>query len=58
MVDSNVYLDWWADHAPYVYLGLAKVTQALASFKEFPVRQKPDSWNLEKIAENMQKITR
>jgi arylsulfatase len=58
MVDSNVYLDWWADHAPYVYLGLAKVTQALASFKEFPVRQKPDSWNLDKIAENMQKITR
>jgi len=52
--DSNTYNEWWEYNAPYVYLGLATVTQALDSFKEFPPTQKPDSWNLDKIADKLQ----
>ena len=56
--DSNNYNEWWSDRAPYVYLSLAKATMALQSFKEFPVRQKPDSWNLDKMVEKLQKMSK
>ena len=49
--DANTYNEWWADHAAQVYLSFAVATQALETFKEFPVRQKPDSWNLDKLVE-------
>ena len=56
--DSNNYNEWWSDRAPYVYLSLAKATMVLQSFKQFPVRQKPDSWNLDKMVEKLQKMSK
>jgi arylsulfatase len=55
--NANMYNEWWADRAPYIYLSLATVNQALQTLKEFPQRQKPDSWNLEEIADQLQEST-
>ena len=54
--DSNTYNEWWEEHAPYVYMALAKTMKVLQTLKEFPVRQKPDSWNLDKMVEKMQRL--
>lgn len=52
--DANIYNEWWSDHAAQVYLSFAVAAQALQTFEEFPVRQKPDSWNLDKLVEMLQ----
>jgi arylsulfatase len=56
-IGSNTYNEWWEYNAPYIYLGLATVTQALESVKEFPPTQKPDSWNLDEIVMRLQEGT-
>jgi arylsulfatase len=52
--DANTYNEWWSDHAAQVYLSFAVAAQALETFKEFPVRQKPDSWNLDNLVKMLQ----
>lgn len=54
MVTSNTYYDWVLDHA---YLGVpaqAIVGQFLSTFKEFPPRQKPASFSLDKVLEQLE----
>ena len=54
-IDSNVYNEWWEEHAPYIYLAQARMAKAVATLAEFPPRQKPASFNMDKILENLEK---
>jgi len=52
--NSNTYWDWWMDH---VFLGVPAqtfVAQQIQSFKDFPPRQKPASFNLDRVMEQLQ----
>ena len=52
-VTSNTYYDWILDHAYLVVPAQAYVGQYLASFKEFPPRQKAASFNLARVLEQL-----
>ena len=41
------------DKVPQGYLGLATTQQFLATFKEYPPSQRPDSWSIDKLTEGM-----
>ena len=43
------YDSWFLEHVPYQYGAVALVSQWLQSFKEFPIRQKPASFNLDEV---------
>jgi arylsulfatase A-like enzyme len=51
---SNSYWSWFIDHVPQINLGLALIQPFLASFKEFPPRQKAASFTLDQAMEKMQ----
>lgn len=54
-ITSNTYYDWQIDHA---FLGVPTqqyVAQFLASFKEFPPRQKAASFSIDQIVEQLQR---
>jgi arylsulfatase A-like enzyme len=51
--NSNTYWDWMIDKAPQFYLGAARTQQFLATFKEYPPSQTPDSWSIDKLTEEM-----
>jgi arylsulfatase len=54
MVTSNTYDDWFLDR-PYLLLpAAAYVGQFLQTFKEYPPRQKPGSFNLGDAMEQLQ----
>jgi arylsulfatase len=55
--NSNAYWDWWFDHIPALYVAQALTTEQIQSFKEFPPRQKPASFNLDRVLEKMQEAT-
>ena len=42
---SNTYWDWIMNHVPQVYQGMEVVPKFLATFKEFPPRSVPPSFN-------------
>lgn len=48
---SNTYWDWTLDHAPQMYLGMEYVSGFAASFKDFPPRSFPPSFNPANIIE-------
>ncbi|ESU19808.1 sulfatase [Flavobacterium enshiense DK69] len=48
---SNTYWDWTLNHAPQMYLGMGYVSDFAASFKEFPPRSFPPSFNPANIIE-------
>jgi arylsulfatase A-like enzyme len=53
-ITSNTYYDWLLDHVYLMVPAQAYVGQFLASFKEFPQRQKADSFNLDSVLRKMQ----
>jgi len=53
-VTSNTDFDWLMDSAFIVLAAAALVTQFLATFKEFPPRQKAASFNLDDVLEKLQ----
>jgi arylsulfatase len=53
-ITSNTYYDWWMDHVFLLVPAQAYVGQFLATFKEFPQRQKSDSFNLDSVLRKMQ----
>ena len=53
-ITSNTYYDWLLDHAFTLVPAQAHVGQFLATFKEFPPRQKAASFNLEGVMEQLQ----
>jgi arylsulfatase A-like enzyme len=44
-ITSNTYWDWIMNHVPQVYQGMEGVTNFIVSFKEFPPRSVPQSFN-------------
>jgi arylsulfatase len=44
-ITSNTYWDWIMNHVPQVCQGMEGVSDFLASFKEFPPRSAPPSFN-------------
>ena len=52
--NSNTYYDWYMDHAFVLVPAQAYVAENLQSFHEFPPRQKPASFNLSRVLENLQ----
>jgi arylsulfatase A-like enzyme len=51
--NSNVYWDWLIDHVPQLYLMQAVVAQEIDGFVKFPPRQKPASFNLDSVLEQV-----
>jgi arylsulfatase len=55
--NSNTYWDWWFDHIPAMYVAQALTAEQIQTFKDFPPRQKPASFNLDRVLEKMQEAT-
>ena len=53
MVTSNTYDDWFLDRVYLLVPAQAYVAEFLATFKEYPPRQKPGSFNLEQVMEKL-----
>jgi len=53
-ITSNTYYDWLLDRAFLLVPAQAYVANFLATFKDFPPRQKPASFSLEKVMQKMQ----
>ncbi|PWB51943.1 MAG: arylsulfatase [Anaerolineales bacterium] len=49
--NSNTYYDWMVKHIYMLYPAAALFQQQIQTFKEFPPRQKPGAFNLERILE-------
>jgi arylsulfatase len=52
--NSNTYWDWVSDHAFVLVPAQAYVEELGASFKTFPPRQKPASFNLDRVMEELE----
>jgi arylsulfatase len=52
-VTSNTYYDWSLDHAFMVVPAQAYVSEFLATFKDYPQRQKAASFNLDDVLQKM-----
>ncbi|MGB5214934.1 MAG: arylsulfatase [Anderseniella sp.] len=52
--NSNGYWDWVVDRAFCIYAMQTLVAEQIVSFKKFPPRQKPASFNLDAVMEKMQ----
>jgi len=52
--NSNTYWDWLISHAYLIYGMQALVAEQIESFKKFPPRQKPGSFNLDSVLESLQ----
>ena len=56
--DTSIYYnDWFTKHVPYQYAASALVGQWLQSFKEYPIRQKPASFNLDEVMRKLSSPT-
>ena len=53
--NSNTYFDWMVDHVPQLYLCQAVVAGEISTFAKFPPRQKPASFNLDEVLEQVSK---
>ncbi|MBN2107688.1 MAG: sulfatase-like hydrolase/transferase, partial [Deltaproteobacteria bacterium] len=53
-ITSNTYWDWYINHAFLMIPAQSYVANFLATFKEFPPRQKAASFSLEKVLKNLQ----
>jgi arylsulfatase len=53
-VTSNTYWDWLLDHAYLLVPAQAYVANYMATFKDFPPRQKAAAFNVERIMEQLQ----
>ncbi len=51
---SNTYYDWLIDHVFFLVPAQAYVAQFLATFKEFPARQKAASFTIDQVMEKLQ----
>jgi hypothetical protein len=50
-ITSNTYWDWIMNHVPQVYQGMEEAPKFVATFKEFPPRSVPQSFNPATILE-------
>jgi arylsulfatase len=52
-ITSNTYYDWLIDHGPQINMGVAVVQPFLATFKDFPPRQKAASFTIDQALEKI-----
>ncbi len=52
-ITSNTYWDWLLDHAYIQYGAVAQIAEYLETYKEYPPSQKPASFSVEGLMENM-----
>jgi arylsulfatase len=52
-VTSNTYYDWMLDHAFLLVPAQAYVGQFLMTFKDYPQRQKADSFNMDEVLQKL-----
>ncbi len=52
-ITSNTYYDWTLDHAFLVGPAAAEVGKFLATFQEFPPAQRPDSFSIDQVQEEI-----
>jgi arylsulfatase len=52
-ITSNTYWDWIMNHVPQAYQGMEGISAFMASFKEFPPRSVPPSFNPANMLEDM-----
>jgi arylsulfatase len=52
-ITSNTYYDWLLDHVFLLVPAQAIVAEFLATFREFPPRQKAASFNLDQVIAKM-----
>ncbi len=55
-VTSNTYYDWFLDHDFIVLAAQTIVAEFMATFKEFPPRQKAASFTIEQASEKMEEV--
>jgi arylsulfatase A-like enzyme len=55
-ITSNTYYDWFLYHDYVVFAAQAIVTEFLATFKEFPPRQKAASFTIDQALEKMSEV--
>jgi len=55
--NSNTYWDWLISHAYIMYAMQAVVAQQIGSFKQFPPRQKPASFNLDAVLRQLEETS-
>jgi arylsulfatase len=53
-ITSNTYYDWLLDHAYLLVPAQAYVGNFLATFKDYPPRQKAASFSLDQVMEKLQ----
>src|SRR5262249_32810010 len=53
-ITSNTYYDWFLDHDYIALAAQAVVTKFVATFKDFPPRQKAASFTIDQALEKMQ----
>ena len=54
--NSNTYWDWMIDHIYMVVPAQAVVAEAIADITEFPPRQKPATFNLDRVLEKLKEV--
>ena len=52
-ITSNTYWDWWLDHDYLILPAQTLVQEFLATFKEYPPRQKAASFTIDQILQQM-----
>lgn len=56
-ITSNIYYDWLIDHAYLLVPAQTYASNFLDTFKDFPPRQRPASFNLEEVMLKLQQAT-
>ena len=58
-ITSNTYYDWFmSDAVGFFAASQPLIAEFLATFKEFPASQRPSSFSIDQIVENMREATR
>jgi arylsulfatase A-like enzyme len=55
-ITSNTYWDWLMDHAYVQYGGIAEVAKYLESYKDYPPSQRPASFSVDGLMEEMHRV--
>jgi arylsulfatase len=54
--NSNTYNDWYLDRGPFICPPIADLLAlSIETMAEYPPSQKPGSWNINKIMEQLRK---
>jgi arylsulfatase A-like enzyme len=54
-ITSNTYYDWFLENAGLLPGALAEAGEFLQTFKEFPPSQRPDSFSIDQMVDNLQR---